>query len=266
MDLRETLAKWGITVDEGLLSQALVHGSYAHEHPEESESNQRLEYLGDAVLELVVSEHLFRNLPSAAEGILTQLRASQVCTESLAQAACDLELGKELRLGRGEEEGGGREKTSLLADSFEAVIGAIYLSSGLDGASCFVRRALGRRMELLGEEEANFPRDPKSELQEIIHAREKGSAAPEYRLLASKGPPHSPSFRTEVCLGGRSLGRGSGRTKQESERAAARAALRKIKEEVEDSSRDGANREEADRRDDMRQTSELGGTTGSGCD
>jgi ribonuclease-3 len=214
---------------EGALRQevaleALRHGSFVHERRlagEVMESNERLEFLGDAVLGLAVSMRCFERQPLSAEGDLTRLRASIVKAESLAQVARELGLGELLLLGKGEERTGGREKQSLLADALEAVVAAVYLSRGLQTALEVLDRLLAPLFDaatsgLLG-------RDYKTELQEKLQGMHR--AGPGYQVLDAPGPQHARTFEVEVQFQGVTLGRGSGRTKKEAEQAAAKAAL-----------------------------------------
>jgi ribonuclease-3 len=203
---------------------ALRHGSYVHERRlagESMESNERLEFLGDAVLGLAVSARCFEKFPAAAEGDLTRLRASIVKAESLANVARELDVGALLLLGRGEERTGGREKQSLLADALEAVVAAVYLSCGLQLALEVLDRLLGPFFEAATA--GTLARDYKTELQERLQGVHR--AAPIYAVLDAPGPQHARTFEVEVTFQGVALGRGTGRTKKEAEQAAARAAL-----------------------------------------
>jgi len=204
--------------------QALRHGSYVHERRLAGEamgSNERLEFLGDAVLGLAVSMRCFERFPDAAEGDLTRLRASIVKAESLAQVARDLGVGELLLLGRGEERTGGREKQSLLADALEAVVAAVYLSCGLVQALEVLDRLLAPLFDAANA--GSLGRDYKTELQEKLQSSHR--AAPVYQVLDAPGPQHARTFEVQVQFQGISLGRGSGRTKKEAEQAAAKAAL-----------------------------------------
>lgn len=203
-----------------LLEEALTHGSYTCEHPD-ARHNQRLEFLGDAVLELLVSEVLFHRLPQAPEGELTRLRAAVVCEPSLARAAKDLGLGREMRMGRGEELSGGRQRPSVLADAFEAVLGAVYLDRGLAVARDFVAQHLGGIIDdvMAGRHEPDY----KTELQEKLQRFSPDPVT--YVILKEEGPPHARTFTAGVLYRGTLIGRGSGRSKKEAEQQAAKAAL-----------------------------------------
>lgn len=206
--------------------EALRHGSFAHERKlgpagEVLRSNERLEFLGDAVLGLAIASRCHERFPDAAEGDLTRLRASIVRAESLSLVAQKLGLGELLLLGRGEQRSGGREKPSLLADALEAVLAAIYLSCGLPTAL----EVLDRLLAPLFEQVMNgvLARDFKTELQQQLQGSHR--AAPQYHLLDAPGPEHARTFEIEVIFQGLSLGLGRGRTKKEAEQAAARVAL-----------------------------------------
>lgn len=199
--------------DSPLLRLAFVHTSYANEQGLK-ETNQRLEFLGDAVLGLFVGEMLYRHFPDLPEGELTMRRASLVCEESLARLASQLELGRRLRLGRGEEQSGGRGKPSVLADTFEAVLGAIYLELGAEETRRVVHELFGPLLD-----DPPLPlRDARSRLQEYV---QEAGLDLRFELVAQAGPPHRPIFTVMAVVGGRELGRGEGGSKQE---ATARAA------------------------------------------
>ncbi len=203
--------------DPALLLQALTHPSYCSEHG--GESNQRLEFLGDAVLGLVVAHQLYLDSPELREGELSKARAAVVRSEVLARAAGDLELGDALLLGRGEESSGGREKPSILEDALEAVIGAVYLDGGFVAARKLIVEHLGRH---LGEAAIGGRHDdPKSRLQE--HQAKLGAPPPRYEHEV-EGPDHDRTFHARVLLGDREVGRGTGRSKKQAEQEAARSA------------------------------------------
>lgn len=200
--------------DERLLKAALTHPSYAAEH--RAEHYQRLEFLGDAVLELVASRFLYDAHTDAGEGELTRLRAERVREESLAQAAQRMELGGCIRLSAGEARCGGADKPSILSDVLEAVIGAMYLDGGLPVAERFIRR------EVLSQQPPVSARDAKSSLQEEL---QKSGRLPEYELISAEGPPHAPVFTYRVRIGGEIAGEGHGASKQAAQQAAAQDAL-----------------------------------------
>ena len=208
--------------DASLLRQALIHSSYVNENPgSAAQSNERLEFLGDAVLGLVVADEVFAAFPELDEGRLTELRTHLVRRETLAKAARRLKLGEELLLGRGEEAGGGKARPTNLAHAYEAVVGAIFLDSSLTTARRFIRRSLRPEFELLRD--WAFPLDAKSRLQEISQSRYQST--PVYRLVEAEGPDHARRFTVEVLIDGRALGTGTGRSKQQAEKEAARQAL-----------------------------------------
>jgi len=208
--------------DPGLLRQALTHSSYAHENRGQGlENNQRLEFLGDAVLELVISEFLYRKYPDWPEGKLTKLRASVVCEPSLARVARELGLGECLLIGHGEEQNGGRERPSILADVFEALLGAIYLDQGLDVCKEFIKKHLSGLIKAAVQ--GQFERDYKTELQEML---QKNSPDPvKYVIMKEEGPDHNKFFTAGVIYRGKLLGKGKGRSKKEAEQQAARYAI-----------------------------------------
>ena len=210
--------------NKALLTQALTHRSYLNEHSKVKGSNERLEFLGDAVLERWVSEKLFRQFPDLPEGVLTDLRASLVRTESLAEVAQKLKLGKFLLLSKGEEAGGGRENISLLADAFEALIGAIFCDQGNFGINKFLESKILPKIKKLS---LSGLKDHKSLFQEI--AQEKYAVTPTYKILKSSGPDHVKTFWAGVFLEKRQAGKGKGKSKQEAETQAAKDALEKMK-------------------------------------
>ena len=205
-----------------LLAEALTHPSLAYESKRPHFDNQRLEFLGDAVLQLVLTEELFRLFPDFPEGKLTKLRARLVSRQALARSAMDVELGKYVMLGKGEESSGGRRRVSTLADAFEALIGAIYLDSGTGAAREVIMKVCGDRIgELAASPEE---RNPKGELQEVLQAI--SAEAPVYRVLGESGPDHRKVFQVEVVWRGRQIGGGRGKSKKEAEARAAGDALR----------------------------------------
>jgi ribonuclease-3 len=210
--------------DQDLLSQALTHSSYIYENRQNGiENNQRLEFLGDAVLGLAVSDFLYRNYPDHDEGELTKLRAALVCEPSLARTAKSLDLGNCLKMGKGEERSGGRERPSILADAFEALLGAIYLDQGLVKASELSLKLLDPLIKDVLE--GRLDRDFKTELQEIVQQR--GSEQVQYTILREEGPDHHKIFTAGVLYKGELAGIGCGRSKKEAEQQAAKSALLK---------------------------------------
>ncbi len=207
-----------------MLARALCHRSWCAESPGEL-SNERLEFLGDSVLGLVVTDHLYRTYPELPEGHLAQVRSAVVNAEVLAEAAAELRLGEAVRLGKGEDSSGGREKPSILSDAMEAVIGAVYLDGGWVDASVLVVDLLGERMT----EAAAGPggHDFKTRLQEL--AARRFDQLPTYEV-ASEGPDHAKRFTARVWVGGACHGVGEGRSKKQAEQAAARMAWRSLSE------------------------------------
>lgn len=216
-----TLEALGVTADpSALVEVALTHRSFAFEQPDPPGHNERLEFLGDAILGAIVTDHIFQRYPDLAEGELARLRASVVNTGALAHIARDLGLGPHIRLGRGEEASGGSDKPSLLADTFEALIGAAYLEKGLEAVRGLV---LGIFTDLIGEiHDSGGGFDPKTQLQETV-VKINGEL-PTYRL-ASSGPEHDKRYIAHVYEGDKLLGVGRGRSKKEAEQEAAREAL-----------------------------------------
>lgn len=206
-----------------LLSHALTHSSYANEkHWDKTKCNERLEYLGDAVLELLSSDFLFKNYPTMPEGEMTKLRASLVCEPTLAFCAEEISLGEYLLLGKGEDLTGGRKRPSVVSDAMEALIGAIYLDGGLANAKEFVHRFI-----LNDIEHKQLFYDSKTILQEMVQAEFKDGLV--YELLKEEGPDHNKSFEVCVKIGGRELGRGTGRTKKAAEQVAAYHGICELK-------------------------------------
>jgi ribonuclease-3 len=207
--------------DLTLFKQALTHRSYTAEHPEEPLSdNERLEFLGDAVLNFISAQMLYRRFPEMDEGALTRMRAALVKAESLAILAAELKLGDQLRISKGEDRKGGRTRASLLCDVFEAVIGALYVDQGLDAAAAFVVPRLERLLETVIASSSD--KDARSVLQDWAQAT--FNQTPEYHMVEMSGPEHAPQFIYEVTLGGRVIGRGIGKSKQAAAQDAARAA------------------------------------------
>jgi len=207
--------------DLSLLEQALVHSSYINENPGLAlTSNERLEFLGDAILDFIVAEELYQRFPQFDEGEMTKLRSSVVCQDALSRMARAISLGNYLYLGRGEEASGGRRKPANLASALEAIIAAIFLDQGLAAARDFVLRATSQ--ELNKGAEADY----KSKLQELIQARQQQT--PTYQVIAVAGPDHDRTFTVEVRVGDNVLGQGSGKSKKAAETEAARSALARL--------------------------------------
>lgn len=206
--------------DEELLRTAVTHSSYANEVRKGTPYNERLEFLGDSVLSIVVSDYLFLHYKHLPEGELTKLRASLVCERMLYEFARGIDLGRYMLLGRGEDASGGRERPSILSDAFEAVIAAIYLDGGIDSAREFVLRFVTR--QLGSKHDAPF-KDYKTALQEIIQQNKEESVS--YFLVCESGPDHNKRFTVEVRLNSNVIGCGTGRSKKDAEQQAAREAL-----------------------------------------
>ncbi len=211
--------------DRGLLIQALVHRSYLHEHPETVIlSNERLEFLGDAVLGLVIAEHLYHRYPEKNEGALTSIRAAVVKTPTLAQIAASLRLGDYLLMSKGEEQGGGRTRPAVLACAFEALLGAMLIDRGLDETRRFIIPRFDTIVADVVRE--RLDKDDKSNLQEAVQGLV--GVTPHYTLVSTTGPDHEPLFTVEVSVGGEVLGRGVGRSKREAEQLAAAEGLTRL--------------------------------------
>lgn len=207
--------------DLNVLRRALTHPSYVNEHPEdETGDNQRLEFLGDAVLDFIAGAWVYRHYPDFDEGHMTRLRAALVRTRTLARLAKQVGIGEALRLGHGEEEAGGRKRDANLCDAFEAIVGALYLDGGLAAVEAFVEPLIRPVAEATLAAEADW--DAKSRLQEWSQA--ELMVTPHYRIIAERGPDHAKTFVAEVLLGKKVAGRGAGRSKQAAEQAAAQAA------------------------------------------
>ena len=203
--------------DEALLRRALTHPSVG------KEDNQRLEFLGDAVLQYLMSDRLYQDYPQDREGALTHLRALLVCEAALSQVAARLKIGEALIMDRGEEQTGGREKPSVLCDAMEAVLAAVYLDGGMEAARGIVERCWP------SPEEVHRPmQDSKGQLQEVL--QRDGGDTPTYEITDQSGPPHDPRFEAEVSYHGKPLARGEGHTKKQAEQAVALAALKKLQE------------------------------------
>lgn len=223
-DLKRLQADLNITFGNlTLLKQAFTHSSYVNEQRNASQDNERLEYLGDAVLELTVSEYLFQKYPERTEGELTKLRASIVCEPSLVRFAELLDFGSFVFLGKGEELTGGRTRPALLADVFEAFVGALYLDQGLESVKAFLETHLFPRLQDEGKLSVS---DFKTQLQE--HTQHHNLGVLEYRIVDERGPAHEREFVSEVSMDGAVLGRGTGRSKKEAEQQAAAEAIAKL--------------------------------------
>lgn len=224
--LKELEKRIGYTFNNfELLRNAMMHSSYTNEkHLEKYQCNERLEFLGDAVLELVSSEFLFLESPKVSEGQLTKTRASMVCEPALAFCARDIELGSYLLLGKGEEATGGRQRESVTSDAMEALIGAIYLDGGFTNAKEFIHRFI-----LTDLENKKLFFDSKTILQEMVQAQMSDNIL--YKLMKEEGPDHNKAFYVEVLIGEKSYGIGKGRTKKAAEQQAAYQAILKLKKE-----------------------------------
>ncbi len=223
-DVEKLMQKIGYRFqDIALVKTALTHSSYANEHRlPRRENNERLEYLGDAVLELTVSEYLFQTKPDMPEGEMTKLRAKIVCESTLFLCAKKFGLGDHLLLGKGEEGTGGRKRPSIVSDAMEALIGAIYLDGGFEDAKSFIHRLILKDIDRL-----QLFSDSKTILQEIVQGMDSGELS--YRLVEEKGPDHSKTFLVEALVGEEVLGSGSGHTKKAAEQEAAYHAIMKMK-------------------------------------
>ncbi|MCD8121497.1 MAG: ribonuclease III [Clostridiales bacterium] len=226
-DWKELEAKIGYSFqNRSLLRQAMTHSSYINEHTKDKlQCNERLEFLGDAVLELSSSDVLYRKYPERPEGELTKIRASIVCEPTLAYCASDIDLGEYLLLGRGEEATGGRGRSSVVSDAMEALIGAIYLDGGFASAKEFIDRFIMNDIE-----HKQLFYDSKTILQEMIQATDEGRL--EYEILKEEGPDHNKSFEVRAMVGGREIGRGTGRTKKAAEAVAAYRGILKLRNDV----------------------------------
>ncbi|KSU62485.1 ribonuclease III [[Bacillus] enclensis] len=214
--------------DEKLLKQAFTHSSYVNEHRRKPyEDNERLEFLGDAVLELTVSQFLFKKYPMMSEGELTKLRAAIVCEPSLVKFSTEMNFGELILLGKGEEMTGGRERPALLADVFEAFIGAVYLDQGLDTVIGVLEKVVYPKINIGA---FSHVMDYKSQLQEFVQRGNAGMI--EYGILEESGPAHNRQFISRVCLNDQELGIGKGRSKKEAEQQAAQKALEMLKQKL----------------------------------
>ncbi len=211
-----------------LLKQALIHTSFLNENPGiDVGSNERMEFLGDAALGVVVAEQLYKEYPDVDEGKLTELRAHLVRRDTLARAAARFDLGEYLQLGRGEDAAGGRRRPTNMARAYEALVGAIFLDGGIAKVRPFIKRSL--KEELQGLRKKGMPHDPKSRLQEVVQSR--WQTTPSYKLLKTEGPDHARRFTVQVMVGRRALGVGEGRSKQMAEKEAAQQTLSEIEQQ-----------------------------------
>ncbi len=213
--------------DEALLAQALTHASHVHEHPDlPGESNERLEFLGDAVLGFIIADELYKRYPQMAEGEMTTLRAQLVSTRALSAVAQKMDLGDHLKLGQGEEKSGGRIKARNLAGAFEALVAAVWLDAGLEAARTSVVRCLAARIHIVtsGRGETDY----KSRLQKVIQARLR--VQPHYETVTKLSKTGKPRFATKVIIEGQAMGRGTGVSKRDAEQKAARKALEHFSE------------------------------------
>lgn len=209
-------------IQKELLETALTHSSYANQH-KNMKYNEKLEFLGDAVLQLAITEYIYRNYTEKTEGELTKLRALIVCEASLHHIAKDWDLGRHIRMSKGEEITGGRERAALLADAVEAVIAAVYLDKGMDAARDFVVRSFLEIIEMANKNEIVL--DYKTSLQEIL--QENGEIEIRYEMVKYEGPPHRRKFYSKVVIDSITMGKGEGYSKKESEQLAAKDALEK---------------------------------------
>lgn len=213
--------------DPELLEQAFTHRSYLNESKKNLDSNERLEFLGDSILSFIVSKHLYREYPMYNEGVLTNLRSLLVNTKNLAEAAKILDFGEYLKLSKGEHEALGRQNQSILADSYEAFVGALFIDQGLDAVSTFIDETLLSSILKLVEQKTF--KDPKSLLQEYAQSKKRGS--PIYKVTQEEGPAHAKKFTVAAYVGTNLVGEGKGKSKQEAEENAAKQALEKISKE-----------------------------------
>lgn len=218
LEYQEKVIAW---LEKPIFKTAFIHRSFLNESDTSSESNERLEFLGDSVLSFIISSYLYGQRQGDAEGDLTNLRSYIVKTQSLAKAAKMLNLGQHLKMSKGEEMSGGRENTQLMANTFEAFLGAIYIDQGIDEAKKFVMEIL---TPLFAEEvRSGPPKDAKSKLQEVVQNQTKQS--PKYKILSTSGPDHAKEFEVGVFVQNKLVGQGSGLSKQIAEEAAAIKAL-----------------------------------------
>lgn len=206
--------------NKDLLNQALTHKSWVNEHPNNQESNERLEFLGDAILEFIITETLYKQFPKHQEGYLTALRANLVNTQNLSNLAIKLGIGEVLYLSKGEEDGGGRKNISLLADTLEAIIGALFLDGGLESVRAFIKEHL---ITEIPDKVSGPLKDPKSRLQEYVQSG--GFSAPKYKVIEESGPDHNKKFIIEVTVENNIWAKGEGKNKSLAEQDAANNAI-----------------------------------------
>lgn len=218
--------KLGVTFkDENLLKNALIHRSYLNENREPGlENNERLEFLGDAVLELIISAELYRKFPNKKEGKLTSIRSAIVRTESLAEESRRLKIGDHILMSKGEEDSGGKDKDFILANTYEAILGAMYLDRGIEECEEFVKRTALKKLPRVIKDELFI--DPKTKIQELAQAKYK--VTPTYKVVKESGPDHDKSFTVALNLGNKSIAKGTGLSKQKAEEEAAQKAIDKL--------------------------------------
>jgi ribonuclease-3 len=225
IEFLEEILGYALTQPE-LIENSFTHRSFINEFKRRSSSsNERLEFLGDAVLDMVITEVLMEKFPEEQEGMLSKFRSTLVNEKTLAQVSINLSLGSYLKLGKGEEQSKGREKSSILSDTFEAVVGAIYLSNGMEAARKFIHHALGEFIEKVNVQ--SNKQDYKTTLQEMAQSMLR--TIPRYQIVCQEGPDHQRTFETEVTVLEQVMGRGKGKSKKESEQVAAKSAINKLK-------------------------------------
>ncbi|HOV30052.1 MAG TPA: ribonuclease III [Candidatus Dojkabacteria bacterium] len=221
-DYKEIEEKLGVTFEsKDLLRNALIHRSYTNENKKEQKNNERLEFLGDAVLELIISEYLYNEFPDKPEGELTAIRAATVRTESLAQESRILGIGQYLLMSKGEEKSGGKDKEYLLANLYEAILGAMYLDQGFSVCKKFIHRTLLKKINRIMSEELFV--DPKTKVQEIIQSKYR--VTPTYKTVKEEGPDHDKHFTVVLNIGKKNFAKGTGSSKQRAQEEAAKEAL-----------------------------------------
>jgi len=227
IDKLQEIIGYNFNNKENLL-KALTHSSFANENKNEGfESNERLEFLGDSVLSLVISENIFKNYGNLSEGEMTKTRANIVCESSLMKCSVEIGLGDYLLLGKGEEHSGGRKRASILSDAFEALIGAIYVDGGFESAKTFINNQMENL--IIDSVRGAIFHDYKTQLQEIV--QKNGEHTVSYKILNEKGPDHNKTFVSQVCINDVVVGTGEGRSKKEAEQNAAKAALQNYNNE-----------------------------------